>query len=127
MKKGFTLVEVVVVISIITILSTVTTIGYKYYINKSKDACASSNGQVIFEAIVWTYEACGNKLDSTALAANIDVLTGIPVSNMIVNNLQKTISMNYVYESKTYKLSANLSNYKVQIEDFEHGRKIYEN
>jgi prepilin-type N-terminal cleavage/methylation domain-containing protein len=127
LKKGFTLIEIVAVISILAILSTVAAIGYKYYITKSKDACASSNGQVIFEAIVWSYEAAGNTINSAAIEADVEALTGFDVSNVVANLPQKTISMNYSYESKTYKLSAILTSYKVQIEDFELGRRIYEN
>jgi prepilin-type N-terminal cleavage/methylation domain-containing protein len=126
LKKGFTLMEVIVVLSIISILSSIVTLSYRYYVNIAKDQCASSSGQEIFEAVVWSYEAKNNVIDSDCIKDDIKDLTGYEVTITSANVSTKTINLIFLSDSRTYEITADLVTNRFRIKDIEQRRFIYE-
>lgn len=87
MKKvsdGFTLIELIIVISIITILSSILIPNYLVYINKANDAKTEQIGKLIFVSAMRTYiDAEKFTLEGVKEEINEDIkIDGI---NIIVN------------------------------------------
>lgn len=107
-SKGFTLLEVLIVISIITILAGFLIPKFMGYENKAKDVKAKNTGKQIYNAVMYTYSDKGNSLVDNDIKASVSELTGIDVS--ATGNVTKTANgynIKYNSDSKKYVVSIN--------------------
>ena len=126
MRKGVTLIELTITISMLAILISVTVVGYRYYINKSKDQCVSNIAQTIFEATVYSYESSGNIINNTNIIALAKDITGNDVTIVEVNDRTKIVRIQFDYDLRTYVILADLANYKSIVGEVGDSRVIYE-
>lgn len=116
--------ELIIVISIMSILASIATICYKYYIERSKEHCVSSRGQEIFEAVVWSYEDSQNTIDTTKIVNDVRVITGFDIHIKDVSG--KVITIDYEYDYVRYDIKLDFVYYSFNIYYDSGGRLIYE-
>lgn len=112
-KKGFTLIELVVVMAILAILSTTAIVSYRLYINKAKLQCIKSEGDEIFRAAVWSYESNNCEIDKTSLQQDLKSILSEKVT--IEKTEEKNLYVKFIYEDKNYRVKVDLNVYKYTI------------
>ncbi|MDP4091278.1 MAG: prepilin-type N-terminal cleavage/methylation domain-containing protein [Bacillota bacterium] len=124
MKKGFTLIELIIIISIMSILAAVSVISYKYFIDRAREQCASARGYEIFEAVAWSYEDNENLVDTAKIVSVVKGITGFDIHIKDVSG--KVITMDYIYDSIKYDIKADMLCYRFYIYYDVGGELIYE-
>ena len=92
-NKGFTIIELIVVIAIIAVLAAIVLVNVTQYISKSKDAAIKSDvanigvGMATCYSETGTYTGCAADADyvPTTLAADITAQNGAGGADLIVN------------------------------------------
>lgn len=87
-KKGFTIIELIVVIAIIAVLAAIVLVNVTSYINKGKDAAIKGNAASIMTNAAAYYDTNGNYggvISNSVVAAAITQLN-TPISNVKSDN-----------------------------------------
>lgn len=124
MRKGFTLIELIMVISIMSIIASIAAISYKYNIDRAREHCASAQGQEIIEAVIWSYEHNDNLIDRSKLIMDVKNITGFDIH--VKETAGKTVVLDYIYEAVKYDINADLVYYKFNIHADIGGKVIYD-
>jgi type IV pilus assembly protein PilA len=105
-NKGFTLIEVIVAVSIVIILATLAVPKVSGYISKAKEAKTMSMGKQIFTAAMWSYTDNGDNFDAAKVKEAVEKTSNVKLSEdpTIAAN---TITINFISDSKTYALAIN--------------------
>lgn len=106
--KGFTLLEVMVVISIISILAGFLIPKFIGYENKAKTVKAISEGKQLYNAVMCAYSENGSSVAEDDVAASVNNLTGISVSGNVTKS-GNTFNINYSSDSNNYTLTVDVS------------------
>ena len=109
-KKGFTLIEVIIAVSIVVILASLSVPKVTGYIDKAKDAKALTCGKQLYTAAMWSYNEQGNKFDSTQVLNTITASTGINVTaSSIAVTDTNNVTINFSSDNKSYSIAINAS------------------
>ncbi len=76
-KKGFTLIEVIIAVSIVVILASLTVPKVSGYIDKAKNAKVLNTAKQIYTAAMWSYSDQGNTFDEAKISKAINDTVGI--------------------------------------------------
>jgi|GEM_PF-1145837 len=120
-KKGFTLIEIIVAVTIVIILSALAVPRVSAYISKAKEASAISAGKQIFTAAMWSYSENNDKFDvgkvtdSVEKTSNVKLSATSPVTVDSTNN--KSVTINFESDKKPYILKINGDSNSYTIED----------
>ncbi|MDB5160085.1 MAG: repeat protein [Candidatus Saccharibacteria bacterium] len=85
--RGFTLIELIVVIAVIGILATITVVGFGRYQGDTRDARRSSSASVIAEALEKYYDLNGEYPSCAALTASGSVISTTTLKGVDTNTL----------------------------------------
>lgn len=123
--KGFTLIELMLVIALIAILYSVLVPNYKYYNNKVKAKSAVIYGQQINSAVMYSYGENNGVYNMKKIREAINNYTSVNVLNVYQENNNKIdVSVSFEFNGEEYKFI------KKSINSFElinsKGKAIYE-
>lgn len=114
--KGFTLLEVMIVISIISILAGFMIPKFVGYENKAKTVKAINTGKQIYNAVMFAYSDKGSSVSTSDVAASVSDLTGIDVTGK-VEPITGGVNVKYSSDGKEYTLSYTASNGSYTVKD----------
>lgn len=100
--RGFTIIEMIVVISIISILSAITIPLYKNYIDKAKRVKAISIGQSICCAALWSYKNQKSEVNPARIKADVEDITAYPIQQVTVNKTSNTLELYFSSNNENY-------------------------
>jgi type IV pilus assembly protein PilA len=106
-SKGFTLIEVVVAVSIVILLASLTIPKVSAYIDKAKNVKVINTAKQIYTAAMWSYAENNNEFNKAKVVAAVTKLsdvTGILESNVIDGNDSE--SDDYAAGTVTIKFSS---------------------
>ena len=89
-QKGFTIIELLVVVAIIAVLAAIVLVNVTQYINKGKDAAIKGNMATILTNMAVHYDSYGNYLAGTPIFVNSNAYT-IPAT--AITNAGKVVSL----------------------------------
>lgn len=106
-KKGFTLIEVIVAVTIVIILSALSFPKVTAYIDKAKEAKATSMAKQIYTAAMWSYSKEGNTFIATKIAEAVSNTTNIALEDTSVTPgaSNDPVTINFTSDSQDYVLS----------------------
>lgn len=103
-NKGFTIVELLVVITIIGVLSSFVSVGYFGYIEKSKESVAMAEAKEIYQAI--EIALANNELDGYTTVASV----GVNKSPELIALLESTCGIS-IQDDATLAISDSVITY----------------
>ncbi|MCM8711026.1 prepilin-type N-terminal cleavage/methylation domain-containing protein [Clostridium sp. SYSU_GA19001] len=121
-KKGFTLIEVIIAVSIVVILASLTVPKVSGYIEKAKNTKAISMGKEIYSAAMWSYSEQESSFSNKSNILNaINDVTGVQglTSDSITIADSKNVSIKFTNDNNVYviNINANTSGYTIMKDD----------
>lgn len=115
-KKGFTLIELMVVMSIIVVLASFLVPKFIAYKQKAKDTKAISTAKQIQVAAMSSYNENDDKFETSVLQEDIKKFTGVSCN---ISGDEDCVNITYPSDNKNYivKVNANDNGYKVTNSD----------
>lgn len=125
-NKGFTIIEIIMVISIISILSSVLIPTYKRYIENARTAKAISIGQAISSAAIWSFSEQNKFINESRLKSDVESITDIPIQEVAIDYFNNTITLEFSSDDKSYVIELVTSSQKYLIREQGKGTVVYE-
>ncbi|MCM0650389.1 prepilin-type N-terminal cleavage/methylation domain-containing protein [Clostridium swellfunianum] len=107
-SKGFTLIEVIVAVSIVVILASFAMPKVTGYIGKAKQVKLNNIAKQIHTAVMWSYGEQGNTINTTNISSIItDTLSGITVN--LVTSSNNVVTVLFTNDSIQHTATINVS------------------
>lgn len=119
-KKGFTLVEMIVVISIILILSGILIPKVLGYQDKAKNAKVVNTARQIYDAAMVNYTENEGVFDSGKLKTSIEAVTDLALADSAVSVSDtdtKSATVTFGSDGKTYTVEIAANNNQFDVKD----------
>lgn len=123
-KKGFTLIEIIVAVTIIIILSALAVPKVSGYISKAKEANVISKGKQIYNAAMWTYSQQGNTFDKAKIEAAVTSTTNIKATDIVATVNSADVTISFKNNDKSYNLVISNDNNTYTVKDTD-GNQIF--
>lgn len=107
-KKGFTLIELMVVISIILVLASFLVPKLTAYKDKAKDTKAINTGKQIQVAAINSYNENNESFNSNNLKEDIETFTGIKVDSASESKIGEAVDIAYKSDNENYIVQIDL-------------------
>ncbi|MBU5300644.1 type II secretion system GspH family protein [Clostridium sporogenes] len=107
-KKGFTLIELMVVISIILVLASFLVPKLTAYKDKAKDTKAINTGKQIQVAAINSYNENNESFNSNNLKEDIETFTGIKVDSANESKIGEAVDVAYKSDNENYIVQIDL-------------------
>ncbi|WP_251859474.1 type II secretion system protein [Clostridium sp. Marseille-Q2269] len=107
-KKGFTLIELMVVISIILILASFLVPKLTAYKDKAKDTKAINTGKQIQVAAINSYNENNERFNSNNLKEDIETFTGITVDSTNESQPGNAVDIGYKSDNENYLVQIDI-------------------
>lgn len=107
-KKGFTLIELMVVISIILVLASFLVPKLTAYKDKAKDTKAINTGKQIQVAAINSYNENNESFNSNNLKEDIETFTGIKVDSASESKIGEAVDVSYKSDNENYIVQIDL-------------------
>lgn len=124
MKKGFTLIEVVLTLSILAIISAIAIPNYKYIKDKVYKHTLVTKSIMLTESILTNYKLNRNMTKSELQSTVDEVSKDITVKGVSYNSINKIANVDYEIDGKQLNLNFELKKNIIIIED-EDGKEIF--
>ena len=115
-RKGITLIELMLVITILSILSSIAIVRYDIYVIKARRHNAIGAGLEIYNSVMWLYKEENKDWSRFGIITRVKEVADIDLDNVeFVNDTINQLKLRYKHESKYYSLVVDLANlsYKV--------------
>lgn len=107
-RKGFTLIEVIVAVSIVIILASLSVPKISGYIGKAKNAKAVSIGKQLYSAAMWSYSEKGGSFNQADISSAISTVTGVTGASVLVPSYNsQNVTISFTSDSDNYSLTIN--------------------
>lgn len=117
-KDGFTLIELVTVIAIISILSSIIIPNYIGYIDKANKIKIICEGKQLFSAAIESYKESSNTFNNIQIINVVEEITGVNLTVADINvSSPSLVVINYVCCSKINRIKIDASNCSFVITD----------
>ena len=128
-NKGFTLIELIVVVSIILILSGFLVPKVLGYQDKAKQAKAVNTARQIFDTSMESYTETEGVFDTTKLVPSIVAVTGMASTEIkVTDNGGSSITVGFNSDTNPYRVIITALNNRFTVEKgATTGDKVYEN
>lgn len=103
-KKGFTLIEIIVAVTIIIILSALAVPKVSGYISKAKEANVISMSKQIYNAAMWSYSQQGNTFDADKIEAAVTSTTNIKATEIDTTVNTADVNITFKNNDKDYTI-----------------------
>lgn len=107
-KQGFTLIELMVVISIILVLASFLVPKLTAYKDKAKDTKAINTGKQIQVAAINSYNENNESFNSNNLKEDIETFTGIKVDSASESKIGEAVDVAYKSDNENYIVQIDL-------------------
>ncbi|WP_434296635.1 type II secretion system protein [Clostridium sporogenes] len=107
-KKGFTLIELMVIISIILVLASFLVPKLTAYKDKAKDTKAINTGKQIQVAAINSYNENNESFNSNNLKEDIETFTGITVDSASESKIGEAVDVAYKSDNENYIVQIDL-------------------
>ncbi|NFQ85397.1 type II secretion system protein [Clostridium sporogenes] len=107
-KKGFTLIELMVVISIILVLASFLVPKLTAYKDKAKDTKAINTGKQIQVAAINSYNENNESFNSNNLKEDLETFTGIKVDSASESKIGEAVDVAYKSDNENYIVQIDL-------------------
>jgi len=107
-KKGVTLIELMVVISIILVLASFLVPKLTAYKDKAKDTKAINTGKQIQVAAINSYNENNESFNSNNLKEDIETFTGIKVDSASESKIGEAVDVAYKSDNENYIVQIDL-------------------
>lgn len=98
--KGFTLIEVIIAVSIVVILASLTLPKVTGYIDRAKTAKVLNAGKQIYTAAMWSYSDQGNTISEDKIKnAVADTMSLGTVPTVTKNDVDKSVTIAFTIDS----------------------------
>jgi type IV pilus assembly protein PilA len=117
-KGGFTLIELVIVIAIISILSSIFIPNYMGYIDKANKVKIVCEGKQLFSAAIESYKESGNVFDNYQIMSTVEEITGINLKVTDINiSSPNIVVINYISCNKINRIQIDAVDCSFTISD----------
>jgi type IV pilus assembly protein PilA len=103
-KKAFTLIEVIIAVSIVVILASLAVPKVSGYIGKARDAKILNTGKQIYTAAMWSYSDQGNAFNASKVSEAINTavgISGITASSISINATSGDVTITFSTDNNT--------------------------
>lgn len=114
-KRGFTLIEIIIVISIVSLLISIIIPNYIYYKKRAENAKAISYGNVIFQETLSEYCSKGT-IDLRTLKDNLIDISNLNEIEIVQINSMK-LKINFKVNSRNYSDTIEIDRKTCSIKD----------
>ncbi|ADL51659.1 prepilin-type N-terminal cleavage/methylation domain-containing protein [Clostridium cellulovorans] len=124
MKKGFTLIEVLITLSILAIISAIAIPNYNYIKEKVHNHTLITKSMMLTESILTNYKL-NRDMTKTQLQNTVnEVSKDIIIENVDYNSINKIADVDYKVDGENYNLNFELRKNTIVIED-EDGKEVF--
>ena len=119
-NKGFTLIELIVVVSIVLILSGFLVPKVLGYQDKAKNAKAVNTARQIFDTSMESYTEEEGNLDQTKISSSILAVTGLTSTELTVgapDTTNGTVTITFSSDKKTYDVNVTAKENKFSVSE----------
>jgi len=124
-KSGFTLLELMITLSIMGIVIAISVLSYNYVLQHNSDRSAAALGEAAFQIIKSQYEK--NDFSLEGMESESKVQEFLKSDAQVETENSTTVDILYFYRNKKYKLQGDLRTNKFIVEDSKSGDIINEN
>ncbi|OPJ63220.1 pilus assembly FimT family protein [Clostridium oryzae] len=124
-NKGFTLIELMITLSIMSILLSISLMCYSNLLNRNNNKAAAAIGEEMFELAKQQYEKDDFKIKIENIKTKIDNLFNC--SFELPKKDEESLEIRYYYMNKLYSLLGDFRTENVVIKKYDSGEIIYEN